>query len=57
MDKYLVEISIIYSWYPQLHTFFIIFTLPSQTPFLLYKGGGGVEGVSFTRSCFHDENS
>ena len=29
-----------------------IFTLPPQTPFLLDKLG--FEGVSFTRSCFHD---
>ena len=28
------------------------FTLPPQTPFLLYKWG--FERVSFTRSCFHD---
>ena len=52
MDYYLVEININYAWNPQLHTLLIIFTLPPQTLFLLYKWG--FEGVSFTRSCFHE---
>ena len=53
MDWYLIEININYSWGPQLHTLLIIFTSPPQTSFLLYKWR--FEGVSFTRSCFHDE--
>ena len=49
----MVEININCSWNPQLHTLLIIFTLPPQTPFLLYKWG--FEAVSFTRNCFHDD--
>ena len=52
MDYYLVEININFSWNRQLQTLLIIFTLPPQTSFLLYKWG--LEGYSFTRSYFHD---
>ena len=42
----MVEININYSYNPQLHTLLIIFTLPHQTPFLLYKVcGGGRRGM------------
>ena len=54
MDEYLVEININYPLNPKLHTLLIIFTLPPQTPILLYKWG--FERVSFKRSCFRDDD-